>query len=372
MGCQAENSEGVMSDSVHVNTEYLPQSIRILAPTHVTRGHVAHVTCILSESSPAPSITWTLEKFGETHEVVKKLDKTSEDTLVDGHHHVTAEFEMDDDEKLDHAIISCAAHLDGLGSVQSNIMNITIEDLEPEIEYESEEAGESLKKDTDEDLFSDYKMDAALFENENSTEEFDYYEDDKINDLSEIETSEDAVDNKIDDKMQSESATENNISSLKDDSHFLEMEYTKDANKVDSQKMSTYMDDDYESNELKSIKTLSSETDADAADEDLEAYSSERQNLWIPFDRDQDLQDYQDNFSPRYQDYQDAARDQGEFLQADVLQEPESDRLRQENFDSSVVMSDPSPKFMASFSSGTMINIVRSVLVICLLTRFWM
>jgi len=361
MGCQAENSEGVMSDSVHVNTEYLPQSIRILAPTHVTRGHVAHVTCILSESSPAPSITWTLEKFGETHEVVKKLDKTSEDTLVDGHHHVTAEFEMDDDEKLDHAIISCAAHLDGLGSVQSNIMNITIEDLEPEIEYESDEAGESLKKDTDTDLFSDYKMDAALFENENSTEEFDYYED---------ETSEDAVDNKIDDKMQSESATENNISSLKDDSHFLEMEYTKDANKVDLQKMNNYMDDDYESNELKSIETLSSETDA--ADEDMEAYSSERQNLWIPFDRDQDLQDYQDNFSPRYQDYQDAARDQGEFLQADVLQEPESDRLRQENFDSSVVMSDPSPKFMASFSSGTMINIVRSVLVICLLTRFWM
>jgi len=229
-----------------------------------------------------------------------------------------------------------------------------------------------LKKDTDTDLFSDYKMDAALFENENSTEEFDYYEDDKINEINEIETSEDAVDNKIDDKMQSESATENNISSLKDDSHFLEMEYTKEANKVDSQKMSNYMDDDYESNELKSIETLSSETDADAADEDLEAYSSERQNLWIPFDRDQDLQDYQDNFSPRYQDYQDAARDQGEFLQADVLQEPESDRLRQENFDSSVVMSDPSPKFMASFSSGTMINIVRSVLVICLLTRFWM
>jgi len=71
--------------------------------------------------------------------VVEKLDKTSEDTLVDGHHHVTAEFEMEDDEKLDHAIISCAAHLNGLGSVQSNIMNITIEDLEPEIEYESAE-----------------------------------------------------------------------------------------------------------------------------------------------------------------------------------------------------------------------------------------
>merc|ERR1719244_2581587 len=146
-------------------------------------------------------------------------------------------------------------------------MNITIEDLEPEIEYESAEGGESLKKDTDEDtdLFSDYKMDAALFENENSTEDYDYYE-----------TSEDAADNKIDDKMQSESATENNISSLKDDSHFLEMEYSKEVNKVDSQKMSNYMDEDYESNELKSIETLSSEADADAADENLEAYSSER------------------------------------------------------------------------------------------------
>jgi len=382
--CQAENSEGVMSDSVHVNTEYLPQSIRILAPTHLTRGEVAHVTCILSESSPAPSITWTLEKFGEAHEVVEKLDETSQDTLLDGYHHVNAEFEMDNDEKLTHAIISCAAHLEGLGSVQSNIMNITIEDPEIEevFEYESDEDGNSQKKDSDTDLFHDYKMDAALFENENSTEDFYNYEDESLNSnhLDDIETSEDAVDKIDDDKMQSESATENNISSLKDDSQFLEVEFDKDGNKVDSQEMNEHINDEskefIESERLSSAKIMRGPDDEN--DEDNEVDSSERQIVWIPYDREQDIQEYQDNFSPRYQDYQDAVREEAEFLQADVLQEPESGRLTQDNLDSaSVVMNDPSPKFMASFSSGNMIsinnfNIVRSCLLICLIKRFWM
>merc|ERR1711931_445728 len=188
----------------------------------------------------------------------------------------------DIDEKLTHAIISCAAHLEGLGSVQSNIMNITIEDPEIEevFEYESDEDGNSQKKDSDTDLFHDYKMDAALFENENSTEDFYNYEDESLNSnhLNDIETSEDAVDKIDDDKMQSESATENNISSLKDDSQFLEVEFDKDGNKVDSQEMNEYMDDarkEFVESERLSSATIMRGPD-DENDEDNEVDSSER------------------------------------------------------------------------------------------------
>merc|ERR1712198_352247 len=279
--------------------------------------------------------------------------------------------------------------LEGLGSVQSNIMNITIEDPEIEkvLEYESDEDVNSQKKDSDTDLFHDYKMDAALFENENSTEDFYNYEDESLNSnhLDDIETSEDAVDKIDDDKMQSESATENNISSLKDDSQFLEVEFDKDGNKVDSQEMTEHINDEskefIESERLSSAKIMrgpDDENDEDTTEEDIEVDSSERQIVWIPYDREQDIQEYQDNFSPRYQDYQDAVREEAEFLQADVMQEPESGRLTQDNLDSaSVVMNDPSPKFMTSFSSGNVINInnfniVRSCLLICLIKRFWM
>ena len=48
----------------------------------------------------------------------------------------------------------------------------------------------------------------------------------------------------------------------------------------------------------------------DENDEDNEVDSSERQIVWIPYDREQDIQEYQDNFSPRYQDYQDAVREE--------------------------------------------------------------
>merc|ERR1719259_1025164 len=141
--------------------------------------------------------------------------------------------------------------------------------------------------------------------------------------------------------------------------------------------MNEHMDD--ESKEFIESERLSSATimrgpDVENDDDD----SSERQIVWIPYDREQDIQEYQDNFSPRYQDYQDAVREEAEFLQADVMQEPESGRLTQDNLDSaSVVMNDPSPKFMASFSSGNVINInkfniVRSCLLICLIKRFWM
>ena len=84
VSCIAENSLGVVSRSLHVDTEYLPQRIMIQAPATIMEGEEAAVSCLTSQSHPAPRVTWKLEKVGATHEIREKVER-GETTLVVGH-----------------------------------------------------------------------------------------------------------------------------------------------------------------------------------------------------------------------------------------------------------------------------------------------
>ena len=83
VSCLAENSLGVVSRSLHVDAEYLPQRIMIQAPATIMEGQEAAVSCLTSQSHPAPRVTWKLEKVGATHEIREKV--SGETTLVVGH-----------------------------------------------------------------------------------------------------------------------------------------------------------------------------------------------------------------------------------------------------------------------------------------------
>ena len=83
VSCVAENSLGVVSRSLHVDAEYLPQRIMIQTPATVMEGEEAAVSCLTSQSHPAPRVTWKLEKVGATHEIREKV--SGETTLVVGH-----------------------------------------------------------------------------------------------------------------------------------------------------------------------------------------------------------------------------------------------------------------------------------------------
>merc|ERR1719412_2847536 len=140
VSCVAENSLGVVSRSLHVDAEYLPQRIMIQTPATVMEGEEAAVSCLTSQSHPAPRVTWKLEKVGATHEIREKV--SGETTLVVGHEGegdggrlYRAGFVTED---ISYVQVSCRAVVEGLGEVDSDIMKITVE-KRPEEEEEEEE-----------------------------------------------------------------------------------------------------------------------------------------------------------------------------------------------------------------------------------------
>ena len=64
--------QGVVSESLAVNTEYLPRTIKINSPRAVMEGEEVEVSCLLSNSFPLPEVTWTLEKIGGKDDIIEK------------------------------------------------------------------------------------------------------------------------------------------------------------------------------------------------------------------------------------------------------------------------------------------------------------
>jgi len=143
VSCIAENSLGVVSRSLHVDREYLPQRIMIQAPATIMEGEEAAVSCLTSQSHPAPRVTWKLEKVGATHEIREKV--SGETTLVVGHEGegdggrlYRAGFVIEASEDISFVEVSCRAVVEGLGEVDSDIMKIMVEkrpEEEEKVEY---------------------------------------------------------------------------------------------------------------------------------------------------------------------------------------------------------------------------------------------
>ena len=238
ISCKAENSEGVVSETLAVNTQYLPKSIKINGPSSMKEGEEATVSCLLSNSFPVPEITWTMEKSGDKDDIIEKRADVSgaitdeeEETLL-----ITETLSLESEAGLSEVRVSCAAHVEGLGSVSSETVTIEVEQEEM-IDYTTttenimDEESESQKKDTD--LFEDFTVEPSLVEG-NSDEEF-------------VE----------------ESA------------------------------------DEHASGEKKEYVKLITEDDDD---ESYEADATEQRDkiLWIPYNSEEDIEDYQNNFSPKF------------------------------------------------------------------------
>ena len=64
--------QGVVSESLAVNTEYLPRTIKINSPRAVRESEEVEVSCLLSNSFPLPEVTWTMEKIGGKDDIIEK------------------------------------------------------------------------------------------------------------------------------------------------------------------------------------------------------------------------------------------------------------------------------------------------------------
>ena len=235
ISCKAENSEGVVSESLSVNTEYLPKSIKINSPSSMKEAEEATVSCLLSNSFPVPEITWTVEKIGDKDDLIEKRADVSGAVTEDQSLLVTEILSLESEASITEVRVSCAAHVEGLGTVSSETVTIEVEEKEM-IDYTTttesnvEEESESQKKDTD--LFENFSVEPSLVEG-NSDEEF-------------VEESAENVSGE-------------------------EKEYVKLMTE----------DDDYTSNE------------ADATEQ-------RDKILWIPYNSEEDIEDYQNNFSPKF------------------------------------------------------------------------
>ena len=257
VACQAENTEGVISEAINVNTEFLPRTLRIQVTQHiidylspffiingifqsptvsVVEGGEATVSCLASHSRPAPSFTWTIEKFGANHDTLERTAEAAVSVAEDDSLLVTETFTLEADAGLTHAEVSCAAHVAGLGQVSSDTVTIVVEAAEV-IEYTTEAAEEETT--TSSDLFSDYSLEPKLVEGDSSEEYADADAD-------------------------TDAAADKNFAKL----------------------IPTDDDDDDDATEQK------------------------EKVLWIPYNSKENIEDYQDNFSPKYEFEADSKEEQ--------------------------------------------------------------
>ena len=197
----------------------------------VVEGGEATVSCLASHSRPAPSFTWTIEKFGANHDTLERTAEAAVSVTEDDSLLVTETFTLEADAGLTHAEVSCAAHVAGLGQVSSDTVTIVVEAAEV-IEYTTEAAEEETT--TSSDLFSDYSLEPKLVEGDSSEEYAD-----------------------------ADAAADKNFAKL--------------------------------------IPT---------DDDDADATEQKEKVLWIPYNSKEDIEDYQDNFSPKYEFEADSKEEQ--------------------------------------------------------------
>merc|ERR1712227_1059588 len=292
-----------LGESIHVNMEFLPRSIQILAPTSISEGETAHVECIMAESNPVPDILRTVEKFGDEHEIIEEVADYAEATTEDGSVKITKDLEhdMDEEEDITHVIVSCSASVEGLGKVSSDQMKIVIDKIETTTTEES-----VTETDVREDLFQDFKLASHLYQKENETDEYDY---EGYEDYDEDGSVKKDTDKDKDNKEDTEADKDDNSNNEYDDKDAVDYGVSKEN------QLSSSSEIKYEHEEDNHIEFSSSDDKQDNRDEKI---------LWIPYEPNQDIEEYQENFNPRFyynEDEDDAGAvtnqdDDEEFLKA--------------------------------------------------------
>jgi len=113
INCVAENDQGVVTNTMHVHTHYLPKSVQITGPTSALPGDYAHFTCLTTETFPVPELKWKIEKSGEVYVVNEIEGDVSSDALEDGGVVAYAKTDILMEEGFNNALVQCVAVVDG-------------------------------------------------------------------------------------------------------------------------------------------------------------------------------------------------------------------------------------------------------------------
>merc|ERR1712212_772839 len=113
VNCLAENDQGVVTNTMHVHTHYLPKSVQITGPTSALSGDYAHFTCLTTETFPAPELKWKIEKSGEVYVVNEIEGDVSSDALEDGGVVAYAKTDILMAEGFNNVLVQCVAVVDG-------------------------------------------------------------------------------------------------------------------------------------------------------------------------------------------------------------------------------------------------------------------
>jgi len=151
INCLGENSQGLVSHTLHVNTQYLPKSVKISGPTSAKIGEHAHFSCLTSESFPVPAIKWRVETSGNVDEVMDIDGDVSTEALKDGDVVAFAKIDILIDGNTAHTSVQCLAVVDGLGEKRSDLHDI---DVIPVVEPIFE--NDNLKDSFEQNEMSDY------------------------------------------------------------------------------------------------------------------------------------------------------------------------------------------------------------------------
>jgi len=141
INCVAENDQGVVTNTMHVHTQYLPKSIQITGPTSALPGDYAHFTCLTTETFPVPELKWKIEKSGEFDAIDEVDADVSLDALEDGGVVAYTKTDILMEEGFNNAVVQCVAVVEGQETVMSDkhkIDIIAMDELEEEIETEEE------------------------------------------------------------------------------------------------------------------------------------------------------------------------------------------------------------------------------------------
>jgi len=169
INCLGENSQGIVSHSIHVNTHYLPKTVEINGSTTATPGEYAHFTCLTTESFPVPALKWRVEKSGDVYEVSDIDGDVSTEALKDGGVAAFAKIDIPIEEGITHALVKCSAVVDGLGEKKSKQHEIDVTSVEEPVQTledkESEEySSKTLDYSEESDDTSEYHKQPAVAE----------------------------------------------------------------------------------------------------------------------------------------------------------------------------------------------------------------
>jgi len=132
--CLGENKEGIVSNTMQVNTRYLPKTVEVTGPTNAAAGEYAHFTCLTTESLPVPSLQWKIEKSGDMHEVNNVEGDVSTEALEDGGVMAYAKIDILIKKGFKNVLVKCAAVIEGLGERVSDQHLLAVSSVEDVVE----------------------------------------------------------------------------------------------------------------------------------------------------------------------------------------------------------------------------------------------